>query len=318
MNFEQFVIISNPASTNAQRMQNRIAELKSLYPNAEITMIQTSPQGRAADKKILSRCADKLGQGSLLCVAAGDGTINTVVQELLTDTSLSKEASHTPLLPLWGGNANDLASMLNGPSYSASLKRILESGRIVTVSPLECHLTASDRAETIRYATCYASFGASAFVAGVLAKFVRRQSLLHKLPGGRFLQELSLVARALMQAPTFAIRDDDKIRAIYERAFLKGSRFAKTGGVPQRLTDDTFHAVTVGHKRLLTLMYRISEMTRRSRKSKFVRKHTSFTVLETAWAQFDGETERITAGTKIDVRLSKKPFYALSTRLADK
>ncbi len=312
---ERFIIISNPASTNARTVERRIAELQAACPKAEIILVRTSPAGRAADRRILSKCSDKLGKGTLLCVAAGDGTINTVVEELMTDISLSKEARQTPVLPLWGGNANDLANMLNGPAYRARLQQILEQGRVIKVRPLKCHMIKCDGSSATHYASCYASFGASAFVAKVLARFVRRNSLFHKLPGGRFLQELAIVTKALMQAPTFAVRDDDKVRAIYERAFLKGSRFAKVGGVPQRLTDESFHAVTVKHKRFFSLMYRISEMVRRSRSPKFVKKHAKFTVLETAWAQFDGETVRVPAGTKVEISLSDQPLYALSLLL---
>lgn len=318
MPYSRLIVISNPGSTNSGMIKRRISELRSACPEAEIILVSTSPQGRSADRRILSKHASKLGQGALICIAAGDGTINTVVEELMSDSSLSKSAKKTPILPLWCGNANDLACMLNGPKHRADLKRIIHEGRAVRMRPIECKMTDPGRESTTRYAASYASFGASAFVARVLAKFVRRNRLFYKIPGGRFMHELAIVSRSLMRAPTFAVREDDnKVRDIYERAFLKGSRFAKVGGIPQKLTNESFHVVTVSHKHFSAFMYRITEIIRKKRSRKFIKKQAKFMVLENAWAQFDGETVHIQPGTKVEVGLCKQPLYVLSLLLKD-
>lgn len=316
MSYSRLVVISNPASTNSSMVKRRISELQTACPEAEIIFVSTSPKGRPADKHILSKCAAKLGPGALICIAAGDGTINTVVEELMSDRSLPEFAKKAPILPLWCGNANDLACMLNGPKHRANLARIIAEGKAVTMHPIECKMTDPDGNKTTRYAASYASFGASAFVARVLARFVRRNRLLYKIPGGRFVHELAIVSRSLMRAPTFAVREqNDKVRDIYERAFLKGSRFAKVGGIPQKLTNESFHVVTVSHKHFSAFMFRIMEIIRKKRSRKFIKKQANFTVLEDAWAQFDGETVKIQPGTKIEVGLCKQPLYVLSLLL---
>lgn len=310
--FKRFIVIRNPASTNAGRLQRRIDELRQVCPCAEIDVIRTS--SKEADQRLLEKCADKLGKDTLLCIAAGDGTINSIVRQLLTDKHLPKEAAQTPVLPLWCGNANDLAVMLNGPSRRAHIKNILERGRPVPVLPLECSLTDKDGGAPRKYiAICYASFGASAFAARLLHKFVRRHNFLHKIPGGRLLHEIAVVTRALAQSRRFSISEGDKSKAIYERIFLRGSHFAKVPATPLRLTDGSLQGATVKHKQFFALMMRIAAMGRGRRRN--TAGQAEFKVLDKAWAQFDGEIVQVPAGTKVKIHLSDKPFYALSTRL---
>src|SRR6185437_8881055 len=96
-------------------------------------------------------------------IAAGDGTVNLIVDLLLHDPALTTEQRQTPILPLWGGNANDLANMLNGAATRSKLRRLLQHGHVVSIRPIICTLSTPGGSRQVYAAACYASFGASAY-----------------------------------------------------------------------------------------------------------------------------------------------------------
>src|SRR5689334_6949576 len=112
--FERCIVVRNPASTNSQRCRRWVSELRQAFPKAQITEVTTLPGGRAANQKLLQAHARQLGPRTLLAIAAGDGTVNMVVEMLFDGGRFSAKALKTPILPLWCGNANDLAHMLCG------------------------------------------------------------------------------------------------------------------------------------------------------------------------------------------------------------
>lgn len=313
--FNRFIILQNPISTSAHSMPGHIAELRTLQPAADIISLQTLPGGRAANASLLRGHSALLGKQTLLCVAAGDGTVNMVVDALLHEPSLPPAARQTPVLPLWGGNANDLAHMLNGRASRHTFRRVLRNGRVVAIRPLVCTLHSSDGSERAYTATCYASFGASAFAAQELERTMRGASPMRQPAVSRLGQEIVAVARALVRSPAFTISESGRRKIIYERIFLNGSRFAKVIGVPLRLTDGTFHCATIERKSLRALLLHIAGLARGRDGTRVITTYDTFTVLDDVWAQFDGEAVRVPAGTTVEVSFSPKPFRALSTRL---
>jgi diacylglycerol kinase family enzyme len=314
--FDHCIIVCNPASTRAELAKRRIPELQALFPAGTVTVVQTSPKGRHANKEIPYAHATKLGSRTLLAIIAGDGTINILIDALVHDRRLTKEMRQTVVLPLWGGNGNDLANMLNGPRRRISIKRVLSDGRIVSIHPLHCEI--SDPAgQTESYnAACYATFGASAFTASWLDGANHRKRLIHRLPGAKFTHEFIMVLYAMTKAPRFTVDDGTSVKPIYEQFFINGSRFAKIKGLPLSLTDKTFYRSTVERKRASAIMYHIIELIRKGSTSKVADDgDISFVVHEPVWAQFDGEVVRLSAGTTVRIRLSRQPFYALSTLL---
>lgn len=311
--FDTFIVICNPISTDAHKAARRIQELKQLFPDAEHIVINTARGGRGANGRLLSKYADKFGRRTLLCVAGGDGTMNMVLHILLTDQRLGTAAIETVILPLWGGNANDLAFMLNGPP-GKSLKPIFAKGRIVAVRPLACTLHRPHRT-IMHFAACYASFGASGFAMQELERSIRQRSPMRQPAVTRFGQELVEVSRLLMRAPTFTVTEENHRKVIFERIFLKGSRFAKIAAAPLKLNEPKFHRATAERKSLLTLLFRIADIVRDRAGRRFGATYDSFTVHDDIWAQFDGETVRVPAGTHVEMRIGEQPFYALSTKL---
>src|SRR5208282_6264938 len=110
--FQKVIFLVNPASTHIAQAMKRINELQKLFPQDVIELTSTSAEGREANAQIIVSLADRLGPNTLLCVAAGDGTASLVIETLVLSKALSDNARQAIVLPLWGGNANDLAHML--------------------------------------------------------------------------------------------------------------------------------------------------------------------------------------------------------------
>ncbi len=313
--FVRVIFFVNPKSTHVAAARRRISEIVSLLPDASFTTIETSPDGPKANIQLVEACAHKLGPHTLVCIGAGDGTTNQILQALLVGKGLSEQARKTPVLPLWGGNANDLACMLNGLSFRMRTSDLLGKGQVIPIHPLECTLVTDKKEETIRIAACYVGFGASGFAAQRLNLPAHRQSKLHAIPGGRILQELITVIGAIMEAPGFAVKDPDSVKIVYERLFSNGPRMGKVKRLPVQLTDEMFYLNTLEDKRLVSAIPRIIESTRKRLSQKFLGNFASFTTQQKSWAQFDGETQEIPAHTKVQIQLSSRPFYAFSTAL---
>ncbi len=313
--FDHYIVIQNPASTDARKTSERVRELQRLRADSGLTILNTLPGGRAANDHLLEQCRDQLGSRTLLCIAAGDGTVNLMLNSLLHNPKLSAKARATPIVPLWCGNANDLAYMLNGRPSRHPVKKILRRGHIVSIRPLSCKLKLADGTIKTFTAACYASFGASAFATQEMEQSLRSKSPIRRFGLSRLGQEFIATMWALMRAPTFKVSEHDgQTHVIFERTHLNGSRFAKVIGLPLRLTDSKFHRATIVHRHLpLVLLHIIGLVSDRNLSKKTITRD-AFTVHDPVWAQFDGEAVRIPAGTHIEITVSKQSFSALTVR----
>jgi diacylglycerol kinase family enzyme len=316
--FDSCIVIKNPISTDIHKVEGRIEELRRLFPSENVTVVETLPGGSDANASLLRSYMPQLGPRTLLCIAAGDGTISLVINFLLRHPSLSAEARRTPILPLWCGNANDLAHMLNGRSSRMALERLLRDGKVVAIKPLQCKLRYDGRGTETYLAACYASFGASAFAAYELERTMRKQRRARQAAMARFGRELAAVVLVLFRARSFTIRDAGGMKTIFERVFVNGSRFAKVDTVPLQLTDDRFYRTTIERKHLSAIVARLAEIVRPGAKVALTNATDEFTLQDDVWAQFDGEPVRVPADTTVAVALAVRPFYALSVRLASK
>jgi len=315
--FRRVIILRNPASTHADQAKQRIHEIQELFGKDKVDIIDTARGGAEANRALLRRHARNFGPHTLLCIAAGDGTVGMVIETLVQDAHIPERARSTPVLPLWGGNANDLAHMLNGNAYRNRLHEVLTAGKVVAIQPLECVLAPAGGTETTRIAACYVSFGATAFAAARLNEPSLRKNPLRRVPGVRHIVEFLAGFGALRDSPSFKMQEQGKTRMVYERTVTNGSRFAKVERLPLKLTDDGFLLHTLEEKRLLTIVPRMWQAMQKRQAKQFRNDFTEFTVQQAILAQFDGETAEIAAGTNIRVTLSSRPFYALSILLQD-
>lgn len=314
MVYKQIVVVFNPASSNAKRSLRRIKELINAFPKTRIHVINTVAE-KDQNKKILQDNKNLLGSKTLLCIAAGDGTVSGVVQELVSNPNLNDEHRQSVILPLWGGNANDLAYMLNGFSPINRLRKLIKSGGKVAVYPLKISIV-HEGVKDIKYATSYVSFGATGYAAYKLNSPKYRSKILYKVFLLRQFAELGVVVRAFIDAKKFKLKEDGNNSEVYEKIFVNGSRIAKFGKLPLKLTDREFYVATATYKHPKILLYALKVFRQRKPLGKIVQDATmEFVIDSPTWAQIDGEVFTIQPGSKINVTISSKHFLAHSTKL---
>lgn len=311
--FTRCVVIVNPVSTHAVPVKRRIKALKQLFPGDSFKLIETSADGRIANQKLLSKHRRLLGPDTLLCIAAGDGTTNMFAEGLAVLADLPEAARRTVLLPLWGGNANDLAFILNG--RPSSVPKLLEDARVVEVRPLECIFKYADGSSRTRIAACYISLGASGYATKELASESHRNHPLRRLHLSRILLEFAVGMQAFSKAPSFGITEHSRTSTISELMIINGPRYAKLGRTPVGLKEDRFFMHALKSSKPLATAATLIKIGQSRPAPKSLHTETSFTVEDPTLAQLDGELLEVPAGTKVHIRLANKPLHMLSTRL---
>jgi diacylglycerol kinase family enzyme len=314
--FQKVLILINPASTGARHIRYRVEELQSLFPEKTVIVVKMTSKKQETTSDILVAHAADLGPNTLLGIGAGDGTTSVIVETLVRDKRLPEKARSTVVIPLWGGNANDLANMLNGSAEEADLSIILNYGKIVPIYPLYLDFELADHTHVSKIAVCNASFGATAYVAVKLNGSRFRTSRLHKYPGGRMLKETMTAVNSLLRAPTFNIEDNGVEKIVYERMFSNGSRFAKFYQMPVELNEKQVYVNTIEGKRIMTiLLLLLSGSFSRFSTDHQLSNDMKFIIKTSTQSQFDGETWEIPAHTEVEAHISDQPFYALTTLL---
>jgi diacylglycerol kinase family enzyme len=313
--FEHIFVLFNPASTHATRSRRRIAELKKLFPKT-VEVIETSSEGREANQEIIRKLAPRLTGKTLLAIASGDGTVGLIV-ETLTATgknSLPKAASQAPILPLWGGNANDLAYMLNGISLGKRLAAVFKKADVVPIYPIMCTISADGSASN-HIAACYVAFGVSGRMAHTLNKRSYRSQSGWKNLGLKVFRELSYVTQTFRLATKFSYSQSGKQHHVYELLFANGSRMAKVDRLPISLAEPYFYADQLEHSTLGAVMRKLLNISRGKRRERRLHKRLHLTIHNEVWVQFDGEPELVPAGSEVSISLHDRPFYALASSL---
>lgn len=312
---KRIVFIQNPVSTHANRAVHRLNELRAAFPSVPLTLIQTVPGGRKANQKELRKHAALFGESTLLCIAAGDGTVGMIIETLLTDPFYTKSMRRMPILPVWAGNANDLAHMLNGAAYKSRLPHIITSGKVTPVWPIHCTLNLPNGRTITHLACCYISFGATAVAAETLSHAISRTHVLHNIAFIRFLHEMLVVTFSMLRTKTFDITDEAGTVPVFEYIFFNGPRFAKISRVHRKLTDVGFHMAKVQGKNVRTIARTLAGLTHPKKSQNYQATEVKFTLNDPTPVQFDGETLHVPAGTKVIVTTADEPFYALNTLL---
>jgi len=310
--FRRCVVLVNRSSTHPKRAQRFIKQLRDIFPSDQIEVVD-SPKDLAKNAQLVVRLSRQLDKQSLVCIAGGDGTISTFINIMLTNSDISPEARKAAVLPLWGGNANDLAYMANGWVQFANLHKIINQGNRATVYPLAVTTKLDDEVET-RLAACYVSFGASAYATHLLSKPSHRQKRVYRLPGARMAVEALTASRALASAKPFTSEIDGKRKLLYDLILINGPRIAKINRVPVRITDRHFYELRVYRRHPMVLGY-VAKIVQGLTAKRHTKTEQLLTAHDGTWAQLDGEEHYIPGHTEITVLPHKEAFTILSTKL---
>lgn len=308
----QIIAITNPHSSNAARVKKKVRRLEKKL-GVEISCISSERDPLVFKKKFAKEIKKYDHKPTIVLIGGGDGTVHQVVKA--TIDSPEPQQKNTILLPVWGGNANDFAYMLNGMAVGKDLYKVITKGRVVKIHPLEIELKQKS-SSTIAHAICYASFGASAFAADIIDKTgAARQGIFRNITAVVLIKEFMRVISAFVHAPPFKARINGKRVTIFEQVFTNGSRIAKIERLPVNLTDKAFY--TVGHQpnKHQGILIRIIKILTGKRVGEVTSKPVSFQVKESILGQYDGEVIKIPDNTHVEIRVSEKYIYALSTRL---
>jgi hypothetical protein len=303
--FSRCLLVVNPAGTSYRRSMKLRASVEKSFDDRHLMTVRLT-KAELHSPRHLRRELKKLDADSLLVVIGGDGTVNFVITELLKLTSVTPKKA--VVLPLWGGNACDLAHMLNGRRRN-SAKRIIRRGKILSVRPIEYRLR-HGRSRTVGYAMCYLSLGSVALTARALDKS-RFVGLTAKIPVARLITEVGVGSVALMKAKRFKIEENHK--KMYDLLFMNGPRIAKLYRSPARLSRTGFLEIRASKKHPAPVIHSLNMLrvwlTRPGHTQK-----SSFRLLDPVWMQADGEVRRVESYTDVQVTTASQPIRLLATK----
>lgn len=311
MNY-QIIAVTNPHSSNAARVKKSVRRLEKKL-KTKIATISSERDPLVFKKKFGLEVKKYSHKPTVILIGGGDGTVHQVVNATIDMPEAQRK--NTILLPIWGGNANDFAYMLNGMAVGKDLYKVITRGKVIKIHPLEIELRQKS-VKTIAHAICYASFGASAFAADIIDKTgAARNGLFRNITAVVLIKELFRVISAFVHAPPFKARINGKRVTIFEQVFTNGSRIAKVNRLPVSLTDKAFY--TVGHQpnKHPVIVIRILKILTGKLVGEVTSKPVNFQVKESILGQYDGEVIKIPDNTHVEIRVSKDHIYALSTRL---
>jgi diacylglycerol kinase family enzyme len=305
MKFDTCVVLLNPNSTSYRHAAWQVKMIKKQFAKEQFFQHTLVPQDFVSSDQLLNQL-ERLGPESLLVIGAGDGTINTVVN-LLRDKRLPAKSRQATILPLWGGNASDLAHMLNGHRHT-NPKHILKKGRRTEVLPLEVKLGS----QAPRVALAYVSIGAVAKTAQLLdaSKWVSSKGIKRWF---RFPMEAAVGLKGLNTSQMFSAELEGRKQQLYDVVCLNGNRMAKVYRAPARLHKSGFLALVIQRKHPTLLMHLYNLAAAWFKRP--LHATISLKVLETTHMQLDGEVSTVPPKTSITIRQSSQPVYLLSTKL---
>lgn len=299
------LLITNPKGTSYRWSRHYESQLKETYGDHNFELYRLTSKDFDSPKKLRARLA-QLDKQCLLAVLGGDGTANYVLNQL--QKCASSSAVQATILPLWGGNACDLASMANGKRRT-DIRPLLHQGERTEMHPMQYHLKLG-KVEESAYAMCYVSFGAVAFAANALdeSKLVTATT---RIAPARFISEMIVSLIALQRAQRFTTTQTNKETTMYDLLLVNGPRMAKVYRTPADLTKPGFVEVRVLRK-YPVLFTHLAHLTRSWVKGSTV-KDRSFRLESDTWMQFDGEVRQLKAGTTVSVVPADQPLYLLAT-----
>lgn len=306
--FERLVALSNPRSSNADKVAKITAALEKAYPGkvVERAIGQT-------DVENVNLLKDTLKIGDILLVCGGDGTIGTVI-EYLFDPAVPKELRQTPVLPVGTGRMNDVARMVNG-RYADDPLYVLRKGRTVAVYPLVCTCvplegTGGAITRTVLYNV---GFGYSGAGSEAMNDPAFRAKIQRLMPMTRTVEFFKIGATVLKDAPYFDITHRGKRRAVLEVIAANGHILGGYYRVPVRLSQKEFYFTISDDKSFLRTVRTVAELVTNRFKGGEAKTSASFILHDHVTAQFGGETFTPPTPCKVTIKHHEDPVILLAT-----
>lgn len=297
---ERFVVLANPASTNAKRVGKQVKALEraDIVP---VHVVETDRDPRRTSEQL----ARVLRAGDWLGIGSGDGMVNWAITN-----------ANQPIAPLAGGNANDIANMLHTKAALRDPRHILEQGSVIPVHPLHFTITPPDGEPYTRLAAGYGSMGASALTAHEVNN--HRGGLLRKVSSAYKLYTASQAVRSLVAANEFKIEDASGMQKRYELVYANGSRMAEHFKWRTDLATPGAQEITVREKRFSQIASVIGRglLGYMQGEELSLGQERDFVIHDDVFMQFDGEDVALAAGTRLQIGISPDPFDAVTTRYA--
>lgn len=311
--FERAVVLKNPVSTRAGRSgtEAQIADIQQAFPKG-FTVLETSPESAQTIDTLWS----KLEEGDVLCIAGGDGTIRDAVEA----TSAEDYDKEIPLLPLWCGNANDLAVALNGKKYKRTPSTVLKEGRIASILPIRADITQANGKREKHIAANCMGIGASALLSAMLNERGHREKTGHEFKPVRSIREVLMLGKAIGNAEPFVLQiTGEEPAKLVDISIANGPRMGKYGKPPIKLEDTRFFISSVSDTRLRTAAKWCTRMITgiADPNSNYIEQGEepeTLRFLTPTMMQFDGEAAHYPAQTSLQISHHSRPFYALTTK----
>lgn len=316
LQWKKIVVIQNAKSTNAARAKTLIAEIQKLMGKSNVTIVDITDYSHQKTTQIIEQAARRFDKDTLVVIGGGDGSCSSVINTICLSDQLTVANRKATFLPLWGGNANDLATMLNGQVKAISMSKLLSTGKSIAVYPLLVTFRPPKSTKEERIALCYVSFGATAEILWRMEESSHvRDSNKFKNSLQRIPFELIDTIKTLLDVGTIHIEGDrGQLDKMYDRLFVNGSQFAKMLHTPVVLNKKEYF-VTTSRKRYKQLFGNLFRSVMRSGAGHIQSKPQLFTLKDAALAQIDGEIFPVSAGTAVKVCISDSPCFVLSTKL---
>ena len=320
---DHLVPIYNYQNRNARAIARTIG-IAALQEGIEVAEIHTVAGGAQANAEVLYDNRTVLGPHALAINIGGDGTLHTVTNGLRIASQSAQEIYQTKRLFHEGGTACDTSKALNKPERLKNIIKLLDTGWLVEVYPLEVHIdppTDSDpeNVPDLVHALSYVSLGG---FTGLAAEYINsakhRERWLNKFNFWP-TKKLGLGLTGLR-----ALRDAQKVdmtvdveprRSTLDVHCLSGPIMATLKHRSKEVVEPGFHIVENSEPRFGYLLARALQLGagKLIDKEAEPRLNLGITTHDPAILQADGETWRVPAGTSVSIKPGQ-PFQAVTTR----
>ncbi len=307
------VCIGNPRATHYHQAHRLLVSLGKVMGKVPLEIDIVDHEHEL--KELLA--ARSQNKKMLITVAGGDGTVNTVINTLL-QLQTHYKAGECVVLPLWGGNANDFAYMLNGIRMLARPGRLISQTDVVPVPLIKLEVKEPNKSARIIYASCYASFGATAYAARQLeARRFSTKKISQWFPLLLVGHEFVAVVRALLTTPRYTGEIDQKEQVFYDHSLINGPRIAKINRVPVSLGQPYFLHAAITRKDPSVIISLLRMAFGQPAATYSMQSQLSFKLVTSVDAQIDGEVMHLQAGTDITANSVQTTLRFISSKLRD-